>query len=202
MKKTIIASILGVAACAAVTTSYGQGSIFFANYSFGVNSYSAPVTFGGQVVGSDFSAQLLYSATGQSGTFSALPGSTLQFLGTGLGDTADGGGLFQGTGVTVAAYPNTVSGNAWFEVSVFNTATVGANAPGTITGISAPVQVGALATAANNLGVSDLFPDNPNLVTAGGLQPFTVSSVPEPTTLALAGLGGLASLVMLRRKTA
>ncbi len=33
--------------------------------------------------------------------------------------------------------------------------------------------------------------------------PFTVAAVvPEPTTLALAGLGGLASLVMLRRKKA
>jgi len=36
----------------------------------------------------------------------------------------------------------------------------------------------------------------------GGPTELTLSPVPEPTTLALAGLGGLASLVALRRKQA
>ncbi|HEX4349393.1 MAG TPA: PEP-CTERM sorting domain-containing protein, partial [Verrucomicrobiae bacterium] len=36
----------------------------------------------------------------------------------------------------------------------------------------------------------------------GLFSSFTVAAVPEPATLALAGLGGLASLVMLRRKKA
>jgi hypothetical protein len=37
---------------------------------------------------------------------------------------------------------------------------------------------------------------------AGGPSELTLTAVPEPTTLALAGLGGLASLVALRRKNA
>jgi hypothetical protein len=43
------------------------------------------------------------------------------------------------------------------------------------------------------------IPDLPNGLFLGS---FTVTAVPEPTTLALAGLGGLASLVALRRKQA
>jgi hypothetical protein len=192
MKKTIIASILGIAACAAVSTSYGQGSFIFVNYSFGASSYSAPVTFGGQVVGSDYTAQLLFSATGSPGTFQVVLGATSQFFGTGLGDTADGGGWFPSVGVTVPGTMYT-SGPAYFEIQVQNSGD-------TIAGTSGVFEYSTLATAANTHSAQDPFPDSADVVTP--LQAFTVQAVPEPTTLALAGLGGLASLIALRRKQA
>jgi PEP-CTERM motif len=197
MKKIVIASILGVAACAAVNKAQAQGSLFFSNYSLGSVSYSAPVTYGGLALDSAFSAQLLYSSTGTSGTFTAV-GSATPFFASVLGDTADGAGWINGEGVTVSSYPNVTSQNAYFEMEAYNTATVNGFAPGTIVGYSPVVELSALATAANLGSAGDLFPDNPNLV-GSGLQSFVVVSVPEPATLALLGLGA-AGLLGLRRK--
>jgi len=69
MKRKIIASIIGVAACAAATSSYGQGSFIFGNYSLGAVSYFAPVTISGGphnglAAGPSYTAALLYSSTG------------------------------------------------------------------------------------------------------------------------------------------
>jgi hypothetical protein len=202
MKRTIIASILGVAAFAAVNSSRGQGAVVFVNYgSSGGSSYSAPVTFGGAAVGSDFSAELYYSSTGTPGTFTALPSSITPFYGTGLGDTADGGGLFVSSSQVVAAYGNPATPVAeYFEIYAFNNDVFQTHAIGTINGFSGVVQVNSLADAAN-LGLpGDLFTDNANVV-APGLQTWSVIvATPEPTTLAVLGLGGLASLMAFRRK--
>jgi len=189
MKKTIVASILGLAVCSAVNSSFGQGSLNFVNYSFtGSGNYSAPVTISGSglTCGPSFTAQLLYSATGVAGSFSAIPGATSSFLGSSNGDTADGAGFFGLVGVTVPSY---TSGNAYFEVQVTGSGFIGT---------SGVVVFSALATAANQHPAGSMLADNPDVVTP--LTAFTVSPVPEPATLALAGLGGLASLVAFRRK--
>ncbi|HEY3930956.1 MAG TPA: PEP-CTERM sorting domain-containing protein [Verrucomicrobiae bacterium] len=196
MKRTIIASIIGVAACAAVN-SYGQGNLIFVNYSFGSSSYSAPVTFGGQAVGSDFTAQLLYSSSGTAGTFSPVVGATSQFYGTGLGDTADGGGLFGAVPAQVSPY---TTGAAYFEIEAYNTDVVSGHAADTIVGTSGIFEYSVLATAANLHTAGDPFADNPDVLVPLSQSGFSVIvSTPEPTTLALLGLG-VASLVAFRRK--
>jgi PEP-CTERM motif len=195
MKKIIVASILGIAASTAmVTSSYGQGQLIFGNYSEG-GAISAPVTYasGGLAVGSEFTAQLLYSATGTAGTFTPVVGATASFLATD-GDTADGAGLFPAETATVLGY---VSGNAFFEIEAYNGSSY---ANSLITGISSVVELSTLATAANTLPQGSMLSDNTAAIVP--LTSFTVASVPEPTTLALAGLGGLASLVAFRRKKA
>ena len=189
MKKIIVASILGVAACASVTSSYGQGSLIFGNYSFGTVNFSAPVaitTSGGLTCGPLFTASLLYSTTGLAGSFNAVSGATSGFLGASDGDTAGGAGFFGALGVTIPTY---TSGNAYFEVLVTGEG---------MTGTSGVTVFSTLATAANLHTAGSMLGDNPDVTTP--LAPFTVSPVPEPTTLALAGLGGLASLVAFRRK--
>jgi hypothetical protein len=203
MKRTIIASIIGVAACAAVS-SYGQGTVAFVNYgSSGGIGYSAPVTYGslgGPVVGSDFSAELLYSSTGQAGSFTALPASITPFYGTGLGDVADGGGLFVLSGQTITAYGDPATPVAeYFEVYAFNNDVFSGHAIGTITGTSAVVKLSELADPANLGLTGDLFSDNANLV-GPGLQSFYVVATPEPATLALLGLGAAGLLAARRRK--
>ena len=86
----------------------------------------------------------------------------------------------------------------YFEIYAYNNDVFNGHAIGTINGFSSVVQVNSLADAAN-LGLpGDLFTDNANVV-APGLQAWVVS-VPEPTTLAMLGLGGLASLMAFRRK--
>jgi hypothetical protein len=192
MKKTIIASVLGLAACAAVNTSYGQGSLILGNYSYGAQNYSAPVTLGGSLIGNNFTSALLYSSTGLAGSFSLVPGSQEPFWSN--SDVPGYQGLFGQFGVTLPSY---TTGPAYFEVVAYN-GTAYNDPSSSIQGISGVVTYATLATSANLHAAGDMFLDNTDITTP--LTPFTVSPVPEPTTLALAGLGGLASLVAFRRK--
>jgi len=214
MKRKIIASIIGIAASSAlVASSYGQGEIQFANYTFDPGTPSAPVTFGsqsgglaGELVGSEFTAELEYDlGTQTAGSFVSqgfaqnFAGGTAvaTFYGTdGNAGSQAGEFLFidpspgaQGSsGVTVPTYS---SGAVTFEV--FVTGTKGAI---TYNGFSSPVVVSALTSPPG-----DLFYNNTG-ITANPMQlsAFTVNPVPEPTTLALAGLGMASMLVIRRRK--
>jgi len=197
MKKAIVASILGVAACAAVSTTYGQGNLIFANYSAAGGSAPASLSagLGGLTCGPSFTAQLLYSSTGLAGSFTPVPGATSTFFGTSNGDTADGAGFFAPVAATVSSY---ASGTAFFECEVYNTAS-----PATATelGTSGVFSYSTLATAANlHLASKPFTQDSADV--AVSLGPITVNPVPEPTTLALAGLGGFGMLMALRRKQA
>lgn len=227
MKRTIVASILGIAGSVAmVSTSHAQGSVYFQNYATvaanGVN-IDAPITFAssghvvlggtgtvneavtaGWGVGSEFTADLLYSV-GNTGTYTALTfansgasagqenqpfgyPATFTFGATSSGPvdhTTTYAGYFYGTGVKIPTY---TSGTIAFIVEAYNgssyASSVGA---GLWRGQSAPDVLGSIATGTTP----------PGFLT--GLQAFTVSSVPEPTTIALAGLG-LAALMAFRRK--
>jgi len=225
MKRKLIASLLSVAAGSAmVASSYGQGTIIFSNYApSDTGSPSAPVTFGngpaaGQAVNSAFTAELLYSYVGMTGgTASSVAGFDVAQNSTGGIATAaiinptvapitvpfnantapfpQGYlGLFgfsdpttSSSGVTIPGY---ASGSVTFEVLVsgtFNSATY--------TGISTSFAIPSLATGLATAG--DLF-NGGN--TGSFLTPMTVSTVvPEPTTIALAGLG-MASLLAIRRR--
>jgi hypothetical protein len=215
MKRKLIASILGIAACSAmVATSYGQGQITFANYASGetavgaVPSPSAPITFGagsgalvgtalGSDVGSGFSAELLYQYAGMTGG-SAGPVAGYDLAQDGGGNTAiapfypkSAGGLFEfnGPNGSLVSIPGSTQTQASvsFIVYVFGT-------------VNATSYVGQSAVFTQNLAnpASDLF--NNGILTPGAvLTTFTASPVPEPSTIALLGLGA-ASLVAIRRR--
>jgi len=213
MKKTIIAAVLGVvASIASQNNGNAQGFIFFGNYLGGLTQ-TAPVTYSGstmlgmssgQAVGNStgvnnptFTADLLVSFGANLGvTYTDLNIPTA-FLGNNGDSVANGAGLFGGSGnqVSISGY---TTGPVDFIIQVFSGADYASSA---ISGQSAVIALTGLATAANSLPTGSLFSGDNSAVTSG-IQPFTVSPVPEPATLALAGLGGLASLVMLRRKQA
>jgi len=201
MKKSIFAAVLGMAAVAA----YGQGKIDFGNYLTGptdptvkyANS-NVPTGKAGLTVGGEFSAQLLYYV-GASAL--DIPSSTSQMSlltisgasPVGFNAGADGAvytGYFEGGAVQIPGVTGGTSGFVSFAIEAFN-GTSYANS--TIGGISSIFQSPTTATSSSGVGG----------FTPGSWQTFTVQNlgpVPEPTTLALAGLGGLASLVALRRK--
>jgi len=211
MKRAIIASILGVAATVAmVSKTQAQGFVVFANYAEG-GALTSPVTYSGasqnglttgELVGSgsspvNFTADILYSFGANLGVTYTDSGDTASFL-TFTGDTAgDGGGLFGSTANSISI-PGYTSGAVDFIVEAYNGASYSAS---TIRGQSGVVTLSVLATAANLLSTGDLMSDNASATSP--LNAFTVSpvAVPEPTTLALAGLGG-AALLALRRKKA
>jgi len=204
MKKSLILAVLGVAVTAA--TSFGQGHVYFANYApAGTGGTSDPgvdalVTYASSqvpagkeslAVGSGFSAELFYSIGGGTPT-TALTSSIQPFFATD-GDTGNGAGYFVFGAIDIPGY---TSGVISFQVDVFNTVTIGGYAPGAITGQSQVLTAAGISTGlalGNSLGYN---------LTSGTFAPFTVSAtVPEPSTLALAGLG-LAALVAYRRKQA
>jgi len=202
MKKTLVASILGiVATVATVNQAKAQGSVFFGNYTGG--GVFAPVTYigpdvgglvNGETIGNGFTAELLYSYGANLGVSYSDTGITASFLANNGDPIASGGGLFGGFAnqVTIPGY---TSGPVDFIVLVFN----GANFPSsTLTGRSQVVTLSTLATAANQLPVAGLMSDNPNATAP--LTAFSVVVIPEPTTFALAGLGAAAFMAVRRKK--
>jgi len=215
MKRKLIASIVGIAATSAmVASSYGQGQITFANYAQGESgttaSPSAPVTFGagsggltgtavGSNVGSGFSAELLYQYAGMSGGIaSPVAGFNIAQDGANAAVAsfypASAGGLFifSGGNGSLVTIPGDPTGGpiVTFELYVFGT-------------VNSTSYVGTSSTFQQVLSnpVGDLF-NNGNLTAGsfltavGNVGPVVV---PEPTTMALAGLG-VASLLALRRR--
>jgi hypothetical protein len=189
MKKNILIAVLGVASAVA----YGQGEIQFSNYwsstaTTGVTYANGPAA--GLGVGPEIAAELYYGASTDTSftQLTALPGSIAQFgLGvvTGPGPIGTGAGWFLGVDQLIPGTP----GDTYAFAILFSGTYNGVDYSG-VTGIFTG------ATAANLLMPSPTLPV--------GLQQgnFTVSAVPEPGTLALAGLGGFGMLMALRRKKA
>jgi len=181
MKKSIVASIIGVVATvAAIESSYGQGFVAFNNYYSSVDqTVRTSPALGGNLLGSSYTAQLSYSFGGSALTpLTAAQGGVVSFNTGGAP-----AGYFIGG---VATIPGYTSGAITFQVSAYNGIDY---ASSTVRGQSALLNLNGIATGA--LPVGDLGP---------GLVAFTVSSVPEPSTLALIGLGTGALLFLRRRK--
>jgi hypothetical protein len=203
MKKVLVASILGMAL--SVASSYGQGYVIMQNYDYvGTTPVYAGVTYApgqgaisGQFIGSanpyNIQVQLLYSLTGAPGSYSVAAGSLTSFFsgnpsGTapshdGGSPTSDGAGSFFGPLVTIPGY---TSGNAFFIVQ----------ATGGGTGQSAPFSFALNTSTGTPSG--DLLNLAPGATTGQAMQAFQVV-VPEPSVLALSGIGA-AALMLIRRK--
>ena len=189
MKKTLNSTALALFGLFVTLNSHGQGSVIFANYDFG--ALDAPVTYtpGGVRVGSEFTADLLYSLDGgvnytlltqaAAGAGSAYPTA---FSGTD-GNNASGAGYFIGPTVTIPGY---TSGAVNFIVEAYHGSSY---STADWKGQSAPFSVPSLATGQTP---ASQFP-------GGSMQPFSV--IPEPSVFALAGFGA-AGLMAFRRKKA
>jgi hypothetical protein len=170
---------LGVALFASVST-YAQGTINFANKITG--SVDAKIIDGATGTG----------ASGANGFFAQLyvgaNAGSLVAAGSPVALRSDAGIGYVVASIVTTALPGgstaIVQMRAWTGAATYEAATS--------KGASANVSVVLGDPSANPPGVPT------SLV---GLQGFTVAAVPEPATLALAGLGGL-GLMALRRKTA
>jgi hypothetical protein len=176
MKKSVVASVLGIAAAVSMATSaHGQGSVWFDTYAntqdyvaitWTTDPSLAPPGQAGQTVGPGFTAMLFSSVDGF-----AAPLATSPVLSSG-GEQ----GYIRGGIITVPGY---ASGPITFRIDVSGNGAIG----------SATFTEPSIATGLNPAGFFSQLPAT-----------FSVAIVPEPSTIALAGLGGLSLLLMLRRK--
>jgi hypothetical protein len=180
MKRTLVASILGIAASVVTAvSSYGQGSVWFDNYNNvnvnGPGGYGAPISIqGGGLIPAGFTVDLYYALGTVSDPNASDPLAAP--IGTLLSSRPVGSpGFVNATIVTAANY---VSGPITFEVV--------AHGPG-FSGHSAVLTLPSIATGTSLPGYLD------------GLQSFSVVPIPEPSMFALAGLGSAALLIFRRR---
>ena len=197
MRKTAKVSVFGRAIAALLLlagygTASGQGQINFFTYNSADANYGIVFQTNGvtRASGSAFSAQLFGSTT-VDGTFVAI--SPVASFSTGFG----AGYVNYGTITLPTALGNEIGAIYYYELWVW-TAAAGSYA---VASITSGDQIGISEVAALILGEegSDVYPEPyPNGFHNLILTP--ADPVPEPTTLALMGLGGLSLLLFRRRK--
>ncbi len=201
MKKLLV-TLLGMATMSSAV--HGQAYFDFNNLAgTGTITIGAQHANGegntGDYVGSSYNVALYYSLTAISGnvdptTLTFLAGSTVAFFGTtgsagaGHSPNGDGAGLFDNG---AAVIPSSTGGQTIYAEAVVWWGASGsfanARATGNNTGYSAPVAV-RLA------GPTDI-----NIADMSGMASFPVGT-PEPTTIAVGGLGAAVLLLFRRRK--
>lgn len=204
MKKSLVLAILGLATAA--VTSYGQGAIFLDNYVFSTyNPVVLSPALGGGMAPIGWNVGLYYDPTANqniTGAIGADPDGTAIptslnaafVLATGPGSTA----AINPAGYFVATASFLIQPGALTPAQGFYTIMVvaynGANyASSTDRGHSAALYIqDAAPNISDGADIGTLFPSSATMI--------TVNPVPEPTTLALGGLGGLAMLLMRRKK--
>jgi PEP-CTERM motif len=196
MKKSVVIALLGLAVGA--VSSFGQGTIVFNSY-IANGSVGIPTLFSGVLgsgpVGAGYSADLLYSLTPIADVagnglltpgwiFSGAGAPSVQSVVTTFGTSGPTLGYFQNLSANFGLIPYTAGTPVYFEVIAYQTAS---------NSYAGSLNRGHSAQFSATLATGLTLPDTANFA------PFTVSLVPEPTTLALAGLGGL-GLLLFRRK--
>jgi hypothetical protein len=197
MKKTLYLAIFGLAT--SMVSSYGVGYVVFSSY-FANNVLGAATSLyeDGSLIGVPYQADLYYSLGTVSDPVNFGSVSSITSLPTGMTDLgiyeayqfpyAAGPGYF-GNYSPVVTIPGYTSGPITFEVVAFNSSSY---ADSTIRGRSGTFTMNSIGDGSDPI---------PSLGDNGNPMPdFLVAPAPEPTTLALAGLGIMASLAALRRK--
>jgi len=185
MKKLIAFVVVGLTA----VTTYGQGTFNFSNFSGPVDAPVRQGTTGNPLVGSATYMAAVAWAQGvvsDPTALALLPSATTPFLG------ASFPGYFFGPAVSPGA---TVNGTVTLQVRYWNstTGTDFATAQSVAGGEWAQSGLFQVSLASSSTGLpADLV----------GLTPMTmvINPVPEPATIALAGLGAAALLLFRRRK--
>ncbi|HEV2209263.1 MAG TPA: PEP-CTERM sorting domain-containing protein [Verrucomicrobiae bacterium] len=195
MKKLLATALLGAAVAA---TSYGQGTVSFKNY-FGHPTTDPAVFFSNgttRVTGSQYIVALMAGPSA---------GSLAQVATTPFLSAAAAAGFFQAGTVAIPTVAG--GGTAFIQIDVWDT-----TLNGTTTGATF-AQAAAYSLSAgvgNEWGSSAVFslttgnpsgtpPTTPTFLVPG-LTSFNLNTVPEPTSLALLGLGSAGLMFFRRRK--
>jgi len=195
MKKLIL-SVTAVAGFS--MAAFAQGTITFDGSTGGHISIN-----GAADTTADVNAELLYSSTGTAGTFNPLITMLLSSSATASGPAAgqvitaagdisfNGDGSLYDSGGQAYIVPAIASGaTAFFEVVAWTGNGANPAAPGIDAGTSAVfTEVLTAASSPSQANIGNMLALN--------LVPTTI--IPEPSTLAMAGVG-LASMLFLRRK--
>lgn len=191
MKRALLASILGIAASTAmVASSFGQGQIVFNNYE---STPYHPVQYStqpgavlpdgrsaGELVGGTFSVQLYYGI----GTVADFSGLTESIT---IGINPATPGYFQGPVVQIPGY---VSGPVTFAILAWDTGSGATWSQASVRNDSPLMwQEPSVSTVPSPAGFFTALPG-----------PINVAVIPEPSTMALAGLGAAALMIFRRRK--
>jgi hypothetical protein len=205
MKKSVLIALFG----AASVVAYGQGNVVFSNYYSsqqvtGISYGNGPAS--GLGVGPEISVELLYGAATDTAisqltalAISISPVGINGVTGPGVFNYAGYNNAYSGTGVFSAGnvlVPGTPGSTYAFALYAFGNFTAGPGGNGIYKGWSA---IFTGTTQASAIVGAPTLPD--------GLRQasFTVNeivSTPEPSSLALAGLGGFGMLMAFRRKKA
>ncbi len=205
MKKTLIASVLGiVASVATTTTTHGQGFILFNNYN---STTYQPVRVGGVNAISPTIEVQLFWALGVVADPNALTAGNTAFIDPVTYNSAGAfgggpGGYFADGSQTLTGY---TSGSATFMVEAWDTSTGATYATATSRGQSLLWQEGRSDGLGGNgiaMGVEPVgnFASGPGAATPGVTTLVNLTIVPEPSTFALLGLGTAGLWFFRRRK--
>jgi hypothetical protein len=203
MKKLIL-SVTAIAGFSA--GAFAQGSITFDgsnNNNTSVSATSNGSVFIGGVLDTDtdINAELLYSSTGVAGTFSPvvtlLLSSTATVATPALGQISSAAGDI-GYGLNGSLYDN--SGNVFAIPGIATSATAYFEVEGW-TGNSSTYAAASGAKGTTAAFTEVLGGQNPPYTTINNMPALNLVTtvVPEPSTLAMAGVG-LASMLMFRRR--
>ena len=187
MKKLILTVALGVACVSA----FAQGQLNFANFGSGANAPVYDTDGTTKLAGTAFQADL-YWAPG------TVTDSTVL---TALGQPANfaSSGYFLGGSRTIAGQPggSTITG----QVRVWDTADGSSWAAAVAAGQGGSLTARVGESVLFQISLATVPPNTPPSLTGLNGQPlFKLNPVPEPSALALAGVGLAGMLVLRRRK--